>query len=184
MKTATIFLATLTLLASANTTGHAAGIPVREYMAPLHEAKWLASEEDGRCQLQHHIPGIGNTNLRQGFREPISFELHVTQEINLGTQCQVEIGPPPWRHNIPVQKLGTIKLVPDAKHLMAKGGAAQMIYQALEAGMMTSFSCQQQNKPMSGLKVVVSPVHYRTALPDFWKCAANLSSKKPEPSKK
>jgi len=153
---------------------------VREYMAPLHDAKWLASEADGQCQLLHHIPGIGDTKLRQGYREPISFELHITQEISLGTHCKVEIGPPPWRHNIPVQKLGSIKLVPDAKHVMAKGSAAQKIHQALEAGMMTSFSCQQKNSPRSGIKVVISPVRYRIALPEFQKCAANLSKIKPE----
>ncbi len=153
---------------------------MREYVAPLHESKWLASEVEGQCQLEHHIPGIGDTKLRQGYREPISFELHITQEISLGTHCQVEIGPPPWRHNIKAQSLGTIKLVPDAKHVMAKGGAAQQIYQALEAGMMTSFSCRQQKRPLSGIKVVISPVHYRTALPEFQKCAANLGKKKPE----
>lgn len=148
------------------------------YMAPLHDAKWLATKVDDQCELQHLIPGIGETKLRQGYRAPISFELHVTQEINLGSRCQVEIGPPPWRHNIPTQQLGTIKLVPDAKHVMAKGSAAQKIYQALEAGMMTSFNCQQQKPPLSNLRVVISPVRYRMALPDFQKCAANLSGKK------
>ncbi len=178
MKPATIFPATLTLLALANSPGHAVATPVREYMAPLHEAKWMASKVDEQCELQHLIPGIGETKLRQGYREPISFELHITQEISLGTQCQVEIGPPPWRHNITVQNLGTMKLVPNAKHILAKGNAAQKIYQALEAGMMPSFTCRQQNNSLSGIKVVISPVRYRVALPDFHKCAANLGSKK------
>ncbi|MCP4125608.1 MAG: hypothetical protein GY753_00930 [Gammaproteobacteria bacterium] len=178
MKSAIHLIAALTLTALANTPGRAAGTPAREYMAPLHDAKWLASEEDGQCQLHHLIPGIGETMLTQGYREPLSFELHVTQEINLGAQCRVEIGPPPWRHNIPTQNLGTIKLVPDAKHVMAKGSAAQKIYQALEAGMMTSFTCQRQKPTPSNIRVVISPVRYRMALPDFQKCTANLSGKK------
>lgn len=148
-------------------------------MAPLHDAKWLAKEEDGRCQLQHEIPGIGNILLRQGHNEPLSFELHITQGINLGSQCVVEIRPPPWRHNIPAQNIGTIKLVPDAKHLMAQGGAARRIYQALEAGMMPGFNCRRQNSSLDNIRVVISPVRYRMALPDFRKCAANLASKKP-----
>jgi hypothetical protein len=177
MKAATNLPLALALLALAHTPGHTAGVPVHEYMAPLHQSEWLASEVDGRCQLLHQIPGIGDTKLRQGYREPISFELHLTQEISLGTQCLVEVGPPSWRHNIPVQRLGSLKLVPDAKHVMAKGGAAQKIYQALESGMQTSFSCQQQNNPQSTIKVVISPVRYGMALPEFQKCAANLGSK-------
>lgn len=153
-----------------------AGPPAREYMAPLHDSQWTASQQDGECLLQHNIPGIGNTKLRQGKRSPLSFELHITQDVSLGTQCRVEIGPPPWRHGIPSQSLGTINIVPGAEHLQAKGGAAQKIYHGLESGMMPSFNC-------TNVRVVISPVRYLIALPEFQRCVSSLASKKETPSK-
>jgi hypothetical protein len=95
----------------------------------------------------------------------------------------VQIGPPPWRHGIPIQSLGTIKIVPGAEHIQAKGGAAQKIYQGLEAGMMTSFNCKKKDTAMSDVRVVISPVRYRIALPDFQRCIARLASKQKTVSK-
>jgi hypothetical protein len=138
----------------------------------------MASQEDGECLLQHDIPGFGNAKLRQSRREPLSFELHITQDVSLGNQCDVQIGPPPWRHDIPTQSLGTIKIVPGAEHIQAKGGAALKIYQGLEAGMMTSFNCSKKDTPLSGVRVVISPVRYLIALPDFQRCVTTLASKK------
>lgn len=152
-------------------------------MAPIHDAKWVASSSDGECLLQHDIPGFGNSLLRQGSQEPLSFELHITQEVNLGTQCSVAIGPPPWRHGTPSEDLGNIKLVPDAKHLLAKGSAALRIFQSLEAGMQTIFTCQNQNTPLTSVRVVVSPVRYLIALPEFQRCTAALTAAKSAPSK-
>ncbi len=152
-------------------------------MAPLHAAKWVASNPDGECLLQQDIPGFGNSQLRQNAQESLRFELHITQEVELGTQCTVEISPPPWRHGIASKSLGVIKIVPDAKHLQAKGGAALTIYQGLEAGMQTSFSCQDQNNPLANIRVVVSPVRYLAALPDFQRCIAALSEEKKSVSK-
>ncbi len=157
--------------------------PMREYMAPLHDSQWMASKEKGECLLQHDIPGFGDSKLRQSRREPLSFELHIAQEVSLGTQCQVEIAPPPWRHDMSIQDMGTIKIVPGAKHIQAKGSAAQRIYQGLEAGMMTSFSCGEKDAPLSKVRVVISPVRYLVALPDFQRCVASLASKKKVPSK-
>jgi hypothetical protein len=156
---------------------------VREYIAPMHDSLWLASEEKGECLLQHDIPGFGSTKLSQSRREPLSFELHITQDVALGTQCQVAISPPPWRHGISSQSLGTIKIVPGAEHIQAKGGAAQKIYQGLEAGMMASFDCTQAGAPLSQVRVVISPVRYLVALPDFQRCVASLASKKKVASK-
>jgi len=156
----------------------AAGPPIREYVTPMHDSQWLASEEKGECLLKHDITGFGNTVLRQSRREPLSFELHITQEMILGAQCQVEVGPPPWRHNIPTQSLGTIKIVPNAKHIQARGSAAQKIYQGLEAGLMTSFNCEIKGAALSKVRVVISPVRYLVALPDFQRCIAALASKK------
>ncbi len=186
MKSTNLLLSTFLLLVLVAGPGQSSGTAARKYMAPIHDSKWMATEEKDECLLQHEIPGFGNTKLRQSYREPLSFELNITQEVSLGTQCQVEITPPPWRHNIPTQSLGTIKIVPDAKHLQAKGGAAQKIYQGLEAGMMTSFNCEKKNTPLTKVKVVISPVRYLMALPDFQKCAAVLASKKktvPKPAK-
>jgi hypothetical protein len=170
-------------LTLAATPALSAGAPVREYQAPIHKSKWLASQEKGECLLQHEIPGLGNTKLRQSRRDPLSFELHITQEVSLGTQCQVEIAPPPWRHGLPIQSLGTIKIVPGAEHIQAKGGAAQKIYQGLEAGMMTSFNCEKKDSPLSKVRVVISPVRYLMALPDFHKCITSIASKKKPSSK-
>lgn len=161
--------------------------PVREYMASIHDSQWLASEEKGECLLQHDIPGFGDTKLRQSHEEPLSFELHITQEVSLGNQCQVQIVPPPWRHDMPSQDLGTIKIVPDAKHIQAKGAAATKIYQGLEAGMMTIFNCEKKDTPLSRVRVVISPVRYYVALPDFQRCVTSLASQKkaaPKPIKK
>lgn len=161
--------------------------PMREYMAPLHDSQWLASEEKGECLLQHDIPGFGDTKLRQSKREPLSFELHITQDVSLGTQCQVTIVPPPWRHDMTAQELGAIKIVPGAKHIQAKGSSASRIYQGLEAGMMTSFDCEKKDTPLTKVRVVISPVRYLVALPDFQRCIASLASKKnpsPKPAKK
>ena len=67
---------------------------------------------------------------------------------------------------------------------MAKGRAALKIYQALEAGLMTSFNCQRQSTPLTNVRVVISPVRYRAALPEFQKCTASLAAKKQTPKKK
>ncbi len=72
-------------------------------------------------------------------------------------------------------------MVPDAKHLMAKGGAALRIFQSLEAGMQTSFTCQNPNTPLTSVRVVVSPVRYLIALPEFQKCTAALAEEKKSP---
>jgi hypothetical protein len=177
MKLAPTKVSTALILALAATPTVGAGTPAREYMASMHESKWTVSQEDDHCLLQHQIPGLGNTMLRQGKNVSLSFELHITQDVSLGSQCQVVIGPPPWRHGISSQSLGTIKLVPGAEHLQAKGGAAQKIYHGLEAGMMTSFSC-------TSVRVVISPVRYLIALPEFQSCVNSLASKKkPSPKK-
>ncbi len=168
-------------LASASALG--ADSPVREYMAPLHDSQWLASEEKGECLLQHDIPGFGDITLRQSKQEPLSFELRVSQDVSLGTQCHVAIGPPSWRHDMSTQDLGMIKIVPGAKHLQAKGSAASKIYQGLEAGMMTSFDCERKDTPLSKVRVVISPVRYLIALPDFQRCVTSLASKKKTASK-
>lgn len=159
-------------------TSIAAGVTAREYMAPIHNSKWTASSSDGECLLQHDIPGFGNSILRQSAQESLRFELHISQDVDMGTQCSVEISPPPWRHDMPTQGMGTIKIVPEAKHLQAKGGAAQKIYQGLEAGMQTVFTCQSQNNPQANMRVVISPVRYLIALPSFQKCTAALASEK------
>lgn len=172
------------ILALVTSPALSAGTPAREYMAPLHDAKWMASQEKGECLLQQDIPGLGNTILRQGKRGPLSFELHITHDVNLGSQCRVEIGPPPWRHGIPNQSLGTINIVAGAEHLQAKGGAAQKIYQGLEAGMMTSFNCSSTGSQLSNVRVVISPVRYLIALPEFHKCVSSLATKKKSPAKK
>ncbi len=176
-------LTTFLLLTLVANPALSAGAPVREYQAPMHDSQWMASEEKGECLLQHDIPGFGDTKLRQSYREPLSFELHITQDVSLGTQCQVAIGPPPWRHGIPSQSLGTIKIVPGAEHIQAKGGAAQKIYQGLEAGMMASFDCNKKGLPLSRVRVVISPVRYHVALPDFQRCIASLANKKKAVSK-
>jgi hypothetical protein len=154
-----------------------AGTPAREYMASMHESKWTVSQKDDHCLLQHDIPGLGDTKLRQSKRDALSFELNITHGVNLGSQCRVEIGPPPWRHGIPSQSLGTINIVPGAEHLQAKGGSAQKIYHGLEAGMMPSFNC-------TNVRVVISPVRYLIALPEFQSCVSSLASKKKPSSKK
>lgn len=115
----TISISLIVAMATSPTLG--ATTPAQEYMAPLHNSKWIASQEDGDCILQHDIPGLGNTKLRQGKQGPLSFELHITQDVSLGSQCRVEIGPPPWRHGVSSQSLGTINIVPGAEHLQAKG---------------------------------------------------------------
>lgn len=155
----------------------AAGTLVREYMTPMHDSQWIASQEKGECLLQHDITGFGDTKLRQSKRDPLSFELHIAQDVSLGTQCQVTIGPPPWRHNMPTQDLGTIKIVPGAEHIQAKGGAAQKIYQGLEAGMMTNFICKQPGAASTSVKVAISPVRFLIALPDFQRCVTSLAKK-------
>ena len=142
----------------------------------MHESKWTVSQKDDHCLLQHNIPGLGDTKLLQSKRDSLSFELNITHGVSLGSQCRVEIGPPPWRHGIPSQSLGTINIVPGAEHLQAKGGAAQKIYHGLEAGMMPSFNC-------TNVRVVVSPIRYLIALPDFQSCVSSLASKKEAPSK-
>jgi hypothetical protein len=171
------------LLALATSHALAVETMVQEYMASMHESQWLASEEKGECLLQHDIPGVGDTKLRQSRQEPLSFELNITQGVILGTQCQVEIAPPPWRHGMPTQGLGTIKVVPGAEHIQAKGSAAQKVYQGLATGMMPSFVCEQKNAPLSKVRVVISPVRYLAALPDFQRCVTNLSQKKTTPKK-
>jgi hypothetical protein len=136
----------------------------------------MAYRENGECLLQHNIPGLGDTKLRQSKREPLSFELNITQDVSLGSQCRVVIGPPPWRHGVPTQSLGTIKIVSGAEHLQAKGGAAKKIYHGLGAGMITSFNC-------TNVRAVISPVRYLTALDDFQKCIGSLASIKKTSSK-
>lgn len=176
MKLAQTKVSTALILALAATPAVATGVPAREYMASMHESKWTVSQKDDHCQLQHDIPGLGDTKLRQGKRETLSFELNITHGVSLGSQCRVEIGPPPWRHGITSQSLGTINIVPGAEHLQAKGGAAQKIYHGLEAGMMPSFNC-------TNVRVVISPVRYLIALPEFQKCIATLANKKDNPAK-
>jgi sodium-type flagellar protein MotY len=176
MKATTSLLAAFTLLTLAWATIQGAETNPREYMATLHDAKWVASSSDGECLLQQDIPGFGNSQLRQSAQEPLRFELHITQEVDMGTQCTVAISPPPWRHGVSSTSLGVIKIVPDAKHLQAKGGAAQTIYQGLESGMQTSFNCQDQKNPLANIRVVVSPVRYLIALPEFQRCVAALES--------
>jgi hypothetical protein len=183
MKKPLLKLSIIFILALVTIPALGAGTPMREYMAPLHDSQWMASQEDDECLIQHDIPGLGNTKLRQGKGEPLSFELHITQDVSLGTQCDVQIGPPPWRHDIPIQSLGTINIVQGAEHIQAKGGAALKIYQGLEAGMMTSFNCSNKSSPLSNVKVVISPVRYLIALPDFQRCITSLASKK-KPSTK
>ncbi len=178
----TISISLIVAMATSPTLG--AATPAQEYMAPLHNSKWIASQEDGECILQHDIPGLGNTKLRQGKQGPLSFELHITQDVSLGSQCRVEIGPPPWRHGVSSQSLGTINIVPGAEHLQAKGGAAQKIYHGLESGMQTSFHCTAKGSQLSNVRVVISPVRYLITLPEFQKCVTSLASKKKTPTKK
>ena len=176
MKLTLTNVSTALILALAATPALGTGAPAREYAASIHESKWTVSQEDDHCLLQHQIPGLGNTMLRQGKNVSLSFELHITQDVSLGSQCQVVIGPPPWRHGISSQSLGTINIVPGAEHLQAKGGAAQKIYHGLEAGMMPSFNC-------TNVRVVISPVRYLIALPEFQSCVSSLASKNEASSK-
>ncbi len=176
MNSAASSLTIVLLLAASAAMG--AEAPAREYMASIHDAQWLASEEKGECLLQQEIPGVGDTKLRQSRQEPLTFELHIAQDVSLGTQCQVMIAPPPWRHGMPTQSLGTIKIVPGAEHIQAKGSAAQKVYQGLAEGMMISFDCEKKDTPLSNIRVVISPVRYLIALPDFQRCVASLASQK------
>jgi len=165
------------LLSSLLSSSYGAVPFATEYGASLHQSSWEFSKTADECRILHKIPRFGDAWLRRGFGEPLLVELPLKRPAPPGSHCTVTVTPPPWRHNVTTQQLGTLDMRARIGVLEAKGEMARGIYQGLEQGMMARFLCATEDQKKGALSITLSPVQFQEELPKYLKCTATLEHK-------
>jgi outer membrane protein OmpA-like peptidoglycan-associated protein len=147
-----------------------------QYGATLHESSWTVSGSRLECALVHEVPRFGEARFTQPAGGQLGFVLMGKLSLPGGSRLQVDINPPPWRHDRPSKQIDSLVIEKPQQNLVLKGGLAQRVFGALGDGMVATFNYPDPTKEGAKIEVSLSPVQLQRPLQEFNDCIAALLS--------
>lgn len=151
-----------------------AGAQVQVFGAGWEQSVWEVSREPEQCALTHRIPRFGQARFEQRTGRRLAFSLHSLQPPVRDQQASLSSQPPPWKHRVERVRLGGIALKQGVNPVNLPRDQALRIYYELEQGMEPVFEFPDWGDGRDRVKVALSPVRFREALPEFLACTGGL----------
>ncbi|MFC1684399.1 OmpA family protein [Pseudomonadota bacterium] len=144
------------------------------YGATLHESSWSVSGSRLECVLLHEVPHFGEARFTQPAGGQLGFVLTGKLGLPGGSRLQVDINPPPWRHDRPSKQISSLAIEKPQRNLVLEGGLVQQVFEALGDGMVATFNYPDPAKEGAKIEVSLSPVQLQRPLQEFNDCVAAL----------
>lgn len=144
------------------------------YGATLHESSWSASGSRLKCTLVHEVPHFGEARFTRSASGQLGFVLKGKLGLVVGSSLQVDITPPPWRHDRPNKQIVSLAIEKSQRDLVLEGPLAQRVLEELGDGMGATFNYPDPGKKGGRIEVMLSPVQLQRPLQTFNDCVAAL----------
>jgi outer membrane protein OmpA-like peptidoglycan-associated protein len=157
------------MLSSGSVSAH-----VQTFQSSWEKSSWRVDAEPGRCALTHDIPRFGQARFEQRSGGRLVFALQADQPPVRDQSARIISEAPPWKHQTGSAPLGDFRLQQGKTPIQLPRDQALRIYAELEKGMKPVFEFADWGDGRDQVQVVLSPVRFREALPEFLTCTAGL----------
>lgn len=171
------WLAVLLLLS----TGAVSAEPGPVFQSGWEQAVWRVDSAPGQCRLTHAIPGFGMARFEQRSGQQLSFYLLVERPLVGDRTVSISAEAPAWKHHVESYSLGDFDLSSSTSPMRLSRGQASKIYHELERGMQTVIQIAARDDIGNRVRIALSPLRFRPALPTFVACTNGLSTLDFEP---
>lgn len=144
------------------------------YGATLHESSWSTSGSRLECALVHGVPHFGEARFTQQAAGQLEVVLSGKLKLPAGSRVQVDIVPPPWRHDRPSKQIVSLPIEKALRNLVIKESLAQRVLDELGDGMAVVFNYPDPGREGAKIEVSLSPVQLQRPLGEFRRCVADL----------
>jgi outer membrane protein OmpA-like peptidoglycan-associated protein len=133
------------------------------------QAVWRVDSAPGQCLLTHAIPRFGTVRFEQRSGQPLSFSLLSEQPLAGDRTVSISAEAPAWKHHV------------ESSSMRLPRGQASKIYRELERGMQPVIQIAARDNTDNRVRIALSPLRFRPALPAFVACTNGLSALDFEP---
>ncbi len=147
---------------------------VQLFQSSWEQSRWRVDSAAGHCALTHDIPRFGQARFEQLSGRRLSFSLYVEQPPARDQSASVVAEVPAWKHHATPRPLGDFRLQQGKTPMRLPRDKALRIYYELEQGMQPVIEFADWGDGRDQVQVVLSPVRFRQALPEFLSCTDKL----------
>lgn len=148
----------------------------RHFETPMTESVWRTSGDRLTCRLSHDIPDYGRAVFMRHAGGMLEFRLDLSQRPGHAGEALIRLVPPPWRHDIAAQELGTVPFADRSAPFRLQDERAVVLLASLENGLFPTFSYRAESPVVDAVSVSLSSVNFLESLDDFQRCVDQLLS--------
>lgn len=148
----------------------------RHFQSPITESVWHTAGDPLACRLSHDIPEYGRAVFIRHAGGALEFRLDLSQRPGHDGEARIRLLPPPWKHDITPQELGTVAFSNHSSPFRLQGERAGVLLASLENGLFPTFSYRAASPVLDSVSVSLSAVNFLDSLDEFQRCTDQLLS--------
>lgn len=161
-------LCTLVLFSASTRAG------LQLFQSNWEDSSWTVGGSSKQCSLTHRIPRFGQVRFEQSSGKRLKFSLLADQPPVREQTAHIRSEAPPWQHKSAQRDLGGFTLKQGKIPLTVPRDQALRLYYELEQGMQPTIEFDDWGDGRDTVRVVLTPVRFREALPEFLACTSGL----------